>query len=190
LIEIRWHGRGGHGIVVASQLLCEMLLKEGKYSLSRPLFGAERRGAPVMVITRVDDKPILSRSTESNPDIIIVTDKRLVEMVDVTRGLKIGGLVVINTDKYSDDLKRVFSNYNVAYLNAVEISEMVDLRVGGIPLVNIPLLGGLIKASGLVSKESAVEALYEHWGRGELGRKNVEAFIKAYEVVKIVSRSK
>jgi len=186
LIEIRWHGRGGHGIVVASQLLGEMLLKEGLYSLSRPLFGAERRGAPVMVVTRIDNKPILTRSTETNPDIIVVTDKRLVKMVDVTKGLKNNGLVVINTDKFDEELKKVFSGYCVAYLNAVEISERVDLKVGGIPLVNIPLLGALVKATNLVKRDTAIEVLYSHWGSGEIGRKNVDAFTTAYEVVKIV----
>lgn len=187
MIEIRWHGRGGHGIVVASQLLGEMLLKEGLYSLSIPLFGAERRGAPVMVVTRIDKKPILVRSTETNPNVIVVTDKRLVDMMDVTQGLKKGGLVVINTDRLDDKLVRIFSNYDVAYINAVKISEKHGLKVGGIPLVNIPLLGALIKATNLVKRETAVDVLLTHWSY-ELGKKNADVFSEAYEVVKIVTR--
>lgn len=188
-MEIRWHGRGGHGIVVASQLLGEMLLKEGLYSLSIPLFGAERRGAPVMVVTRIDKKPVLTRSTETNPNVIVVTDKRLVDMMNVTHGLKRGGLVVINTDKLDDKLVRIFSNYNVAYINAVRISEKHELKVGGIPLVNIPLLGALIKATNLVKKETAIEVLRTHWSN-DLGKKNINAFSEAYEGVKIVIKSK
>lgn len=186
MLEVRWHGRGGHGLLVASHLLGEIAITKGLYSLSIPLFGAERRGAPVTVVTRIDNKPIFKRSLDTSPDILIVTDKRLIDMIDVKRGVKDGGLVVINTDKLDDHLKKYFRGLKIAYVNAVNISSRLGLRLGGLPLVNIPLLGALIKAIKLVDKKTAMRILREHWG-GELGRKNAEVFRIAYEVTKIVS---
>jgi 2-oxoacid:acceptor oxidoreductase gamma subunit (pyruvate/2-ketoisovalerate family) len=188
LIEIRWHGRGGHGIVVASDLLGEMLLEKKLYTLSIPVFGAERRGAPVMVVTRINNRPIMKRSAESNPDIIIVTDRHLVDMVDVTNGLKKGGLVVINTDEFDEELSSIFKDFKVAYVNAVEISGKWGLKLSGLPLVNIPLLGALIKATNLVNPDVGERVLRKHW-KGDLGEKNASVFREAYEVVKIVDES-
>lgn len=185
MIEIRWHGRGGHGIVVASDLLGEMVLEKGMYSLSIPMFGAERRGAPVMVVTRIDEKPILKRSTASNPDIIVATDKHLVDMVDVTENLKQNGLVVINSDNFDEKLKKIFRGFRVAYVNAVNISNKWGLKLSGLPLVNIPLLGALVRATGLIDRNLGERVLKRHWG-GDLGDRNASVFREAYEVVRIV----
>lgn len=180
MLEIRWHGRGGHGIVVASHILGEMVLTKGLYSLSIPLFGAERRGAPVIVVTRIDDKPILKRSTETRPDIIVITDRRLIGMMDVLSGLKENGLIVINIDKIDDELAERFKGFKVSYVDAVKISEKHGLKVGGLPVISIPLLGALIKATKMVDVKDGVEVLKRHWG-GELGERNAIVFREAYE---------
>jgi 2-oxoacid:acceptor oxidoreductase gamma subunit (pyruvate/2-ketoisovalerate family) len=164
-----------------------MLLEKGMYSLSIPVFGAERRGAPVMVVTRIDKRPILKRSTVSNPDIIVVTDKHLVDMVNVTENLKENGLVVINSDGFDDKLRKALKGYRVAYVNAVSISNKWGLTLSGMPLVNIPLIGALVRATGLVDKSVGERVLKRHW-RDELGVKNASVFSEAYEVVKIVER--
>jgi 2-oxoacid:acceptor oxidoreductase gamma subunit (pyruvate/2-ketoisovalerate family) len=56
MIEIRFHGRGGQGTVVASKLLATSVFLDGKYSQSFPAFGVERRGPPVTAFLRVDDR--------------------------------------------------------------------------------------------------------------------------------------
>ncbi|MFQ6090097.1 MAG: 2-oxoacid:acceptor oxidoreductase family protein, partial [Candidatus Bipolaricaulia bacterium] len=97
--EIRFHGRGGQGAVVASQILASALFKEGKYVQSFPAFGVERRGAPVAAFIRVDEEPILLRCEIYRPDHVVVLDPTLIAAVDVATGLKGGGWVLINSDR-------------------------------------------------------------------------------------------
>ncbi len=99
MIEIRMHGRGGQGAVVACKLLASAIYKEGKFAQSFPAFGVERRGAPVMAYTRIDDKPIHLRTEIYEPNHLIVLDENLLLTVDVTAGLKDGGTIVINSTK-------------------------------------------------------------------------------------------
>src|SRR4030043_1710081 len=79
MIEIRIHGRGGQGAVIASEVLAAAFFKEGKYVPAFPAFGVERRGAPVAAFTRVDDQPIRIRHNIYEPDHIIVLDPTLME---------------------------------------------------------------------------------------------------------------
>ena len=62
MIEIRWHGRGGQGAFTAARLLGDAVVCDDKSALAFPSFGPERRGAPVLAFTRIDDAPIKDRS--------------------------------------------------------------------------------------------------------------------------------
>ena len=95
--EMRFHGRGGQGTVVASLLLAEAYFSAGYYVQSFPAFGVERRGAPVEAYLRIDRKKILLRTSITAPDCILVQDSHLMAGADLTRGLKPGGWVLINT---------------------------------------------------------------------------------------------
>jgi Pyruvate:ferredoxin oxidoreductase and related 2-oxoacid:ferredoxin oxidoreductases, gamma subunit len=86
MIEIRWHGRGGQGAVTSIELLALAAIEEGKFAQGFPSFGPERRGAPVAAFNRVDDKRIKTRSNIYNPDVVVVLDSGLRDVVDVTRG--------------------------------------------------------------------------------------------------------
>ena len=99
MIEIRFHGRGGQGAVIASNILAEAAFKEGKYVQAFPFFGIERRGAPILSFTRIDEKAIRIKNQIYNPDCIVVLDPTLIDAVDVTSGLKENGLILLNTDK-------------------------------------------------------------------------------------------
>ena len=99
MIEIRFHGRGGQGAQIASRILAEACFEEGYDVQAFPYFGVERRGAPVTAFTRMDDRPIRVKSQIYKPDFVIVMDPSLLQAVDVTSGLKEGGLVMVNTTK-------------------------------------------------------------------------------------------
>ncbi|KKK95623.1 hypothetical protein LCGC14_2670950, partial [marine sediment metagenome] len=88
MIEIRFHGRGGQGTVVASKIMADTISKEGNYVQACPEFGVERRGAPVFAFIRIDNKPIYDKSRIYNPDHVVVADPTLIEAIDVTEGLK------------------------------------------------------------------------------------------------------
>ncbi len=97
MIEIRMHGRGGQGAVIAAKILASALFKEGKYAQSFPSFGVERRGAPVLAFTRVDDKPVRLRTAIYEPDHLIILDATLIKSTNVFSGLKKGGTILVNT---------------------------------------------------------------------------------------------
>ena len=112
MIEIRIHGRGGQGAVIASEVLASAFFMEGKYVQAFPAFGVERRGAPVAAYTRIDDQPIRIRHFIYEPDHIIILDPTLIESTQVDAGLKDNGWMVINTDKPPAKFGR-FSRFRV-----------------------------------------------------------------------------
>lgn len=99
MIEVRLHGRGGQGAVVGANILAEAAMREGKYVQAFPLFGAERRGAPVQAFLRVDTKHIYMKDIVEKPDHVIVLDAGLIKTkaAQVDKGLKTGGWILINS---------------------------------------------------------------------------------------------
>ena len=94
--ELRFHGRGGQGTVIASKILAAALFREGRQVQSFPAFGVERRGAPVTAFLRIDDRPILLRCEITEPDDLVILDPTLIGAVDVTAGLKAGDVMALS----------------------------------------------------------------------------------------------
>ena len=92
--EIRFHGRGGQGAVIGSEVLAHAFFLENRYVQAFPSFGVERRGAPVMAFCRIDEQPIHLRNQIYTPDHVVVLDASLLQNAAVTQGLKAGGTVV------------------------------------------------------------------------------------------------
>lgn len=178
LKEIRIHGRGGQGGVTAAELLAKAAFKEGKWVQAFPFFGAERRGAPVKAFARIADEPILIRSQVYNPDYVIVLDHTLLEVVDVTEGLKKNGIVIVNSTKKPEEI--AIKEHRVATVDATSIALELQLLVAGLPILNTPILGAFAKATEEVKLESVVEAIKETWP-GAAGEKNAKAAMLAYE---------
>lgn len=161
MIEIRFHGRGGQGAVIASKILAAALFREGKYVQAFPAFGAERRGAPVAAFTRFDKKPITRRSQVYEPNHVIVLDEPIIDLVDVTSGLKKGGWIVINTPKPPTAFPQ-FAAFRVATVDANRIAEENGLGTPTSPVVNTVILGALAKVTGLVELKSILEGIKEY----------------------------
>jgi 2-oxoacid:acceptor oxidoreductase gamma subunit (pyruvate/2-ketoisovalerate family) len=186
MYEIRFHGRGGQGAVTAANLLATAAFKEGRYIQSFPIFGTERRGAPVAAFVRIDDKPIRIRSQIYEPDAVVVLDTGLIEVVDVMEGLKKGGIVIINTKKRPEELG--FKGIKVATVDATKIALEHGLGSKAAPIVNTTILGGYIKALEKAGKEkigidSLLKAIEE--GAPAKPEENVEAAKEAYEKIQI-----
>ena len=79
MLRIRLHGRGGQGIKTASQILGTAAFLSGYQSQDFPLYGAERRGAPIVAFTRISPEPILERGPISIPDLLLIGDETLLE---------------------------------------------------------------------------------------------------------------
>ena len=184
MIEIRMHGRGGQGGVIAAKILASAIFKEGRFAQSFPSFGVERRGAPVLAFTRVDVKPIRLRTAIYEPDHLIILDATLVKSTNVFSGLKRGGTILINT---SNPLS-VFNfpeEYSAAAVDAGGIAAKHGLGTKSMPIVNTAILGAFAKFSGVVGIEAIVEAIRE--GVPMKQDENAAAALEAYESVETVA---
>jgi len=180
LVEIRWHGRGGQGIVSVSRLLAEAALMDKKYVQAFPEFGPERSGAPVRGFTRISDEPITIHSQIYNPNIVVVVDPTLLGN-NVTAGLAKDGTIVANTEQTPDELGKTLlaRNAHVYAINARRIA----LDVLGRPIYNTAMLGALLKVAPLTSFESVSKVVRARFP-GALGEKNVEVMKRAHEEVR------
>jgi 2-oxoacid:acceptor oxidoreductase gamma subunit (pyruvate/2-ketoisovalerate family) len=160
MIEIRTHGRGGQGAVIASEILADAFFREGKYVQAFPAFGVERRGAPVVSFTRVSDGEIRERCEIYEPDHLIVLDPVLIETVNITAGLKDGGWIVINTNR-SLEGSELAQRYNIATVDANAIAVRYGLGSRATPIVNTAILGAFAGATKLVGLPAVVEAIEE-----------------------------
>lgn len=160
MIEVRIHGRGGQGAVVAGKLLACALFKEGKWVQSFPAFGVERRGAPVAAFTRFADEKILVRNNIYEPEHVVVLDPTLLRVAKVTDGLKKDGWIVVNAREPIDATDE-YDNFRIATVNASAIALDHQLGSRSMPIVNTAILGGFARATGLVSIDSIVEAIRE-----------------------------
>jgi 2-oxoacid:acceptor oxidoreductase gamma subunit (pyruvate/2-ketoisovalerate family) len=166
--ELRIHGRGGQGAVIASKLLAASLFLEGKHVQSFPSFGVERRGAPVTAFLRFSDGPILLRCEVTEPDELIVLDPTLVTAVDVTSGLRPGGGILINSPHGPEAYPRLTSRFRVATVDASAVARRFGLGSRTQPIVNTAILGAFAEFSGEVSLESVCRAIAEEMrGRSE-----------------------
>jgi pyruvate ferredoxin oxidoreductase gamma subunit len=179
LVEIRWHGRGGQGIVSVSRLLAEAALMDKKYVQSFPEFGPERSGAPVRGFTRISDEPISIHSQIYNPNIVVVVDPTLIG-TNVTAGLAKDGIVLANTELTPEELSKTLSIHD-AHVYAVN-AKRIALDVLGRPIYNTAMLGALLKVAPIASSESVAKVVRARFP-GTLGEKNVEAIKRAHAEV-------
>ena len=183
LTEIRWHGRGGQGVVTASKLLAEAALDEGKYFQGLPDYGAERMGAPIQAFTRVSSEPIVPYCLVTEPDVVVVLDSSLIGIVRLTDGLKEDGIMLVNSTQSPDVVRPKVGHKGKLYtIDATGISK----ELLGRNLPNTPMLGALARVTGIVSKESLSRKIRSKLGatmKGEIVAANIKAFEKAYDGV-------
>ncbi|NMC58410.1 MAG: pyruvate ferredoxin oxidoreductase subunit gamma [Candidatus Methanofastidiosa archaeon] len=176
MIEIRFHGRGGQGAVVASNILADAAFREGKYVQAFPYFGVERRGAPVTSFTRIDKNPIKIKSQVYTPNYVVVLDPTLMGVTDITSGLEKDGKVLINSDK---EPKYYNLSFKTATVDATTIA--IENKLGSkiAPIVNTSILGAFAKISKEIMLESIVLAINE----SDLSKKedNIKAAKQAYD---------
>jgi len=186
--EIRIHGRGGQGGVTLAEIIARAAYKEGKWGVQAfPYFGAERRGAPVRAFARISDEPILLRSQVYSPDYVIVLDESLLNVANVTEGLKKNGVIIINTTLRPEEID--LEDYRIATVDATGIALELSLLVAGLPVVNTAMAGAFARATGEIKIESVIESIKDKW-RGTVGEKNAKAVVLAYERLLLMEKVK
>lgn len=162
-IEIRWHGRGGQGAKTAALLLADVAFKTGKYVQGFPEYGPERMGAPITAYNRISEEPITVHSNIYEPDFVVVVDESLLDSIDVTRGLRPDGAVIINSERTKEELIEHLHGYQggVYSINAKEIS----IKTLGKNYPNSPMLAATVAVSKIMEKEEFLKemrASFEH----------------------------
>ncbi len=162
-IEIRWHGRGGQGAKSAALLLADVAFKTGAYVQGFPEYGPERMGAPITAYNRISSKEIRVHSNIYTPDLVVVVDETLLTAVDVTKGLKEDGAIIVNTPKSSEEIKPFLNGYKgkVVTVDARKIS----VEALGKYFPNSPMLAAAVAVGEVMDTDlfiSEMRASYEH----------------------------
>jgi pyruvate ferredoxin oxidoreductase gamma subunit len=180
MIEVRFHGRGGQGAVTSAELIALAAIDEGQYAQAFPSFGPERRGAPVVAFLRVSSSQIRIRSKVYHPDIVVVLDPTLLDIVDVSAGLKPKGLLVINTAKSLEQIRKEYGFKGpLAVVDASKIA-MEEMKV---PITNTTMLGSLIRAGKVAKLESMDNPLAHRFGK--IAERNKKAMQRAFDETQI-----
>ena len=178
MIEIRFHGRGGQGAVTASRIIAIAAYEEGQYCQAIPMYGTERRGAPLTAFVRIDNQRVRERELVHNPDISVVLDPLIAKQQAVVDNLKAGGLVLLNTHENPEDVK-LGGDFKIATVDATTIA----LETLGRPITNTAILGAFSKVTGIVKVESIEKAIKKNFP-GRLGEMNIAAVKRSYDEVK------
>ena len=188
LTEIRWHGRGGQGAKTAALLLGDAALAKGLYIQAFPEYGPERMGAPVASFNRISPKPILLHSSVTNPDVVVVLDPTLIESVNVTEGMNEGGILIVNTERSPEDVKNDCNIKLGIKVFTVDASK-ISVETIGKEIPNTPMLGALIKATGILDFKEMFEDMKHKLekkfkSKPEVIEGNLKAIERAYNEVK------
>ncbi len=162
-LEIRWHGRGGKGAKTAALLLAEVAFKTGKNAQGFPEYGPERMGAPITAYDRISDEPIRVHSNIYEPQFVVVVDETLLDIVDVTAGLREDGAILINTSKSKEEILPSLKGYEgkVYTIDAGQIA--MDALGKNFP--NTPMLAAIVKVTGVIDDEvflNEMEGSFKH----------------------------
>jgi len=189
-LEIRWHGRGGQGAKTAALLFGEAALDTGMFIQAFPEYGPERMGAPVAAFNRLSDKPIRSHAGVKNPRVVVVLDASLIEPAKVTEGLiEDGGILLVNSNLEPAELRKRLNLPSGIKLYVVDASKIAMETVGkNVP--NTPMLGALVKVTGVLEFDQMMEAVKHklaekfRGGKEKFVEPNLVSVRRAYEEVR------
>lgn len=181
MYEVRLHGRGGQGAVMAAGMLASALVAEGKFAVAIPSFGFERRGAPVAAFLRCDQREIRRMTNITNPDCVICVDPTVSRTVNIFAGMKTGGTLVLTTGKALSDLGLPDIVETVGLIDAVRLAMEIFRR----PITNTLMLGAFARTSGIVSLDSLMRVVSESEFRDAGLDQNLAALDRGYNEVQV-----
>jgi pyruvate ferredoxin oxidoreductase gamma subunit len=180
MFQIRIHGRGGQGVVSAAEMMSVAAFIEGRQAQAFPSFGSERMGAPVMAFCRIDDKEIRLREPVLEPDALIIQDPTLLHQVDLFKGLRSTGYVLINSTRSFAELgiNEFAHGFRPSHLCAIAATELAMKHVGrSVP--NVPLLASFAAITHQVNLDSVIAAIREKFPP-PIAEKNIAAAKEAF----------
>jgi len=178
--EIRIHGRGGQGAVLAARMLASAFVAEGKFVASFPMYGFERRGAPVVAFTRIDDKPIREKTQIYTPDCLIVIDPTLMSLPTLFSGLKTEGILMLN----SPQPFKSQPSENLKVGGVIDATQIAVDEIGR-DIPNTCLLGAFAAATGWVDLKSILSCLGDYLS-GDMLQRNLRSAERGFREVEVI----
>lgn len=177
MMKVRFHGRGGQGVVTAADILAVSAFREGYWTLSFPMFGAEKRGGPVVSYLKISDSKIIDRDEINDPDYSVVLDPSMLSY-EVVRGLK--GWLIAN----HPDVSRVKGKVNWDKVISINATKLAIDTIGK-PITNTAMVGAFAGFTKVVKLKTLKDTVYEWFEKkGEVvAKKNVEIVERAYKEV-------
>ena len=179
--EIRFHGRGGQGAVLAARMLASACAAEGKCVASFPLYGFERRGMPVVAFTRISDEPIREKTQIYAPDCLVVIDPTLLALENLFDGLKEDGVLILNSPRPLTDPPHP----NLRKAGVINATQVALCEIGR-DIPNTCLIGALAKITGWVKLESVLQGLADYL-EGDMLRCNIRNAERGYDEVEVTT---
>jgi pyruvate ferredoxin oxidoreductase gamma subunit len=177
LTEIRWHGRGGQGVVTAGKVLAETALDTGQYFQAFPDYGPERMGAPIKSYTRLSPEPITVHSQIEEPNVVLVLDPTLLGTVPVTEGLKENGILLVNTPQSPAEIRKK-TGFKTGQVFTVDASHIAIEEIGR-EITNTPMIGALARATGLFEIEDLIEQTRKRFTKLMMKQDIIDANVRA-----------
>ena len=177
--EIRLHGRGGQGAVSAADILATAAVMDGQYGTSFPMYGSERRGAPVTAYVCIDDKKVLQKTQIYRPNCLIVLDPRQRAWPQTYAGLVPGGMLVLNCAAGLEKPPHI----NVVRAGVVDATK-IALEEIGLPAFSTCMLGAMVATTGWVKLESVLASLEKSFS-GDMLKKNIRIVERGYGETKL-----
>lgn len=190
MLKLRIHGRGGQGVISASQMISVAAFYQDLYAQAIPSFGSERTGAPVQAFVRIDEQPIELREPVLEPDILVIQDATLFHSIDVFSGLKADGYVLINSRHDTEHLgvSDAVDDLPAGHVVTIPATDLA-LQYLRRPTPNTVLLGALAAMHEFLDISAVERAIAEKWP-GKIGAINVKAARAAYTAAMDAGRSK
>jgi pyruvate ferredoxin oxidoreductase gamma subunit len=184
MFEVRFHGRGGQGVVTAAELLAAAAFAEGRHAQAFPSFGSERMGAPVMAFCRIDDRAIRTREPVTEPDALIIQDATLLHSEDLFAGLRSSGYLLVNSIRQFSELGLAdfVADFPADRLLVVPATELALTHLGR-PLPGAAMLGGFAALTELITLDSVIAAIGERFP-ATVAEGNASAARAAFEFVR------
>lgn len=183
VLQVRFHGRGGQGVVTAAELLADAAFRQGRHAQAFPSFGSERTGAPVVSFCRISERPIRVREPVLAPDALVIQDATLLQSIDVFAGLQPDGYALLNSRHTFAELGAADGVARLAPGRARTVAATeIALEHLGRPLPNAVLLGAFAALYPPLELAAVIEALRARFG-GAVAEQNVAAAAAAHRAV-------
>ncbi len=169
-------GRGGEGVVLASQLMADTFARAGFWAQSFPEFKAERRGAPISAFLRWDESPIHRRYKVRECDVLAVITPSP-PLPQTLHKVRAGGLVILNREARFG----LTGPFDIARVPASRIARGHEiLSAEGRPMGNMALLGACVKLLLPEGLEFLEQAITDRMG-ARTAAKNIVAAREGFE---------